>query len=70
MAADTDGDVTTAIDALAQAARKLEFLRTATDLEELEDLDPEGFLVEILGDIRFAAVRVGRVRQAIVSRML
>ena len=70
MAAPTDGDVAAAIDALAQAARKLEFLRMAADLEELEHLDPEGFLVEILGDIRSAAVRVGRIRHAVVSRML
>ena len=70
MAAFTDGDVAAAIDALGQAAHKLQFLQMAAELEELEHLDPEGFLVEILGDIRAAAVRVGRVRHSFVSKTL
>jgi len=70
VAAFIDDDVAAAIDALGQATQELRFLQMAAELDELEYLDPEGFLVEILSDIRAAAVRAGRVRHSFVSKTM
>ena len=56
-------DLTTVAEALAQALRRIEFLADVLEAQEVETLDPEGFLSEVLGDIGCAMTKVRHINR-------
>jgi len=63
MAENVEQNLALAIEALEQAISKLQFATAISETEDIEDLAPEEFLVEIMGDVHVAATAIRRMRE-------